>query len=68
MKEIFSPQVRGKAITTTCSNFIMAGLLQPSQVASYMTQLASMNNYQLAEQMVTSRLFLDNYLETTTSP
>lgn len=64
MNELFSPQIRNSAIETTCSNLIMAGLLQPLEVARYMTHLTRMDNLHLAEQLCASRLLLDTYYET----
>ena len=63
MQEIFSPRVRDKAIHTTCSNLIMAGILLPSDVAGYMADITHLDNWQLAEQLIASRQLYDNNLE-----
>ena len=63
MAELSSLTTRDKAIETTCSNLIMAGLLLPSEVASYMSTLHSYNDSQLAGGLAESRLQLDNYYE-----
>ena len=63
MAELFSLATRDKAIETTCSNLIMAGLLLPPEVATYMSTLHSYNDSQLALALVESRLQLDSYYE-----
>lgn len=63
MAGLFSLATRDKAIETTCSNRIMAGLLLPPEVATYMSTLHSYNDNQLALVLVESRLQLDNYYE-----
>lgn len=63
MAGLFSLATRDKAIETTCSNLVMAGLLLPSEVTTYMSTLHSYNDSQLAEALIESRLLLDNYYE-----
>lgn len=65
MTQLFNPQVRDRAIETTCSNLVMAELLEWHEVYDYMIRLARMNNIELAEQLCVSRLLLDNYYERT---
>lgn len=61
--QIFEPKVRDRAIETTCSNLIMAGLLKPCEVAGYLAILHSYNNSQLAKVLCCSRALLDGHLE-----
>lgn len=61
MEKLFNPQIRDQAIETTCSNLVMAGVLLQQEVPAYMMRLAEMNDCELAEQLVESRLLLDNY-------
>jgi len=61
--ELFNPKVRDKAIETACSNLLMSGVLLPEDIAGYMSQITGLNNYDLAEQLVATRLLLDNYYE-----
>jgi len=65
MDKLFTrPQVRDKAIETTCSNLIMAGgILTPAEVAGFMTQLTGYTDVQLGIALIESRNLLDNYLE-----
>ena len=67
MPELFTPRVRDRAIETTISNLVMAGLVEPEEVASYMRNLTKLSNNYLAEQMVASRLLLDKYYERNTT-
>ena len=64
MNKLFSPLVRDRAIDTTCSNLIMAGILPPEELSGYMANLTRLNDYELAEQLCASRILLDKYLET----
>jgi len=63
-QELFTPVTRDKAIETTISNLVQAGILLPGQVSSYMGKISKLDNYQLAEQLCASRLLLDSYYET----
>ena len=60
---IFTPKIRDNAIETTCSNLIMAGLLQPTEVCQYMITITKYDNIRLAFVLIESRLLLDKYYE-----
>ena len=62
MNQLFPPQVRDKAIETTCSNLVMSGELLPQEVGDYMTMLTGLDNLALARQLLASRLDYDHYL------
>jgi len=62
-QKLFDPKVRDRAIETTCSNLIMAGVLLPSEVGKYMSQLAGVNDIELTQQLVASRLLWNKHLE-----
>ena len=63
MDKLFQPKVRDRAVETTCSNLIMAGLLLPCEVAKYMSVIGRYTGSQLAEVLVTSRMLYDAALE-----
>ena len=46
---------RHKAIDTTCSNLIMAGVLKRDEVVGMMSRLQAMNNDELAQYLINSR-------------
>jgi len=62
-QKLFDPRVRDRAIETTCSNLIMAGVLLPSEAGKYMSRLTRMNDIELAQTLLRSRLLWDNHLE-----
>ena len=45
---------RHKAVDTTCSNLIMAGVLERDEVAGMMAKLQSMNDNELAQYLINS--------------
>jgi len=55
---------RDRAIETTCYNLILAKLLMPKEVAAYMAHLGQLDDNNLAEQLIGSKLLYDEYLET----
>jgi len=63
MDKLFRPKVRDRAVETTCSNLMMAGLLLPCEVAKYVSVLSNYTDSQLAEVLVTSRMLYDGALE-----
>jgi len=62
-EQIFQPAIRDRAIETTCANLLISGVLLPEEISRYMSQITSLNDYELAEQLCASRLLLDNYYE-----
>ena len=61
--KLFDPKIRDQAIETTCQNLIMAGgVLQPSEVANFMRELAGYTDTQLAIALCESRMLVDGYL------
>lgn len=63
MKQIFTPKVRDIAIETTCSYLIMARILKRGEVLGYMRRISQLNDSELAEQLLASRILYDDYLE-----
>ena len=59
--KMFTPLLRHTAIDTTCSNLIMAGLLERKEVARYMHHISVMTDSELAEQLLESRRLLDGH-------
>ena len=64
MQQIFSPKLKDKAIETTCSNLIMAGLLLPGEMAKFMADATKYTDSEIAEILIESRLLYEKYLET----
>jgi len=62
---LFTPTIRDRAIETTISNLIMAGLLERKEVPKYMACIAKYTDTELGEVLVESRLLLDGYYERT---
>ncbi len=62
-QQLLNPTVHDKAIETTCRNLALAGLLLQPEVAGYMLKLTGMDDYDLADELITSRLLLDSYYE-----
>ena len=62
MANIFEPEVRDRAIETTCSNLVMARQLEPTEVFNYMAMLRRLEGYELAKALVYSRALLDIHL------
>ena len=60
---IFQPAIRDRAIETTCANLLISGVLLPKEIPHYMSQITSLNNRELAEQLCASRLLLHKYYE-----
>lgn len=63
--QIFTPEVRDKAVETACSNLVMAGQLREEsrEVIFFMAGLADKSDSELAEILIASRILLDEYLE-----
>ena len=57
-----STTVRDAAISTICSNLAWCGILHIQDVSGHMTVLTRMTDKELALQLTTSRLMLDEYL------
>ena len=62
-EQIFQPAIRDRAIETTCANLLISGVLLPEEISRYMSQITSLNNSELAEQLCASRLLLHKYYE-----
>jgi len=63
MEKLFNPKIREQAIDTTCSNFIMAGILEAKDIVPFLKQAGKWSDTELAEMLCESRLMLDNYFE-----
>jgi len=50
---------RDRTIDSTISNLVMAGALLPPEVARYMARLGTLNDNELARQLLSSRQLLD---------
>lgn len=57
-----NPKVRDNAIEITTSNLLIAGVLTPEDVNSYMASLFRAGNYKIAQHLVYSHALLENYL------
>ncbi|KKK57598.1 hypothetical protein LCGC14_3052860 [marine sediment metagenome] len=55
MQRLFDPKSRDKAIDTTCSYLVMAGLLLPDEVTYYMSVLTGYDDERLARVLLESR-------------
>jgi len=66
MNHLFTPALRDNAIETTCSNMVMAGLLEPHEVGMFMTRLTGLDDYELGRQFCASLMLLDSYYERNT--
>lgn len=62
-QQIFDPQTREAAIQTTCSNLIMAELLEPEAVVEFLEILYRLDDANLALLMMRSRVDYGEYLE-----
>lgn len=58
-----TPQLKDRAVETTCSNLIIAGILLPPEVPKYMGYVAKMNDNDLVMEFVNSRLLMDEYYQ-----
>jgi len=54
---------RDRTIDSTISNLVMAGALLPPEVARYMARLGTLNDNELAKQLLSSRQLLDGHYE-----
>ena len=52
-----------EAIDTTCSNLIMAGVLPRDEVAGMMSKLQAMDDNELAQYLINSRLLWEQAIE-----
>ena len=64
--KLFEPRIRDKAIETTCSNSIMAGMLKPQDVSKYMAYVSALSDARLAEQLIASHQLLEEYYKLAT--
>ena len=58
-----NPETHDRAIETTISNLLMAGVLRPCEVSACMMGLTRLDDLALATHLVASRLKLDDYYE-----
>jgi len=56
---MFSTPTRDRTIESTISNLVMTGALLPPEVARYMARLGTLNDNELARQLLSSRQLLD---------
>ena len=54
---------RDRTIDSTTSNLVMAGALLPPEVAKYIAHLGTLNDNELARQLLSSRQLLDGHYE-----
>jgi hypothetical protein len=52
---------RDQTIDATIGNLIMSGVLMPEEVARYMARLGTLNDDELARQLVGSKRLLDGH-------
>jgi len=64
--KLFEPRIRDRAIETTCSNSIMAGMLKPQDVSKYMAYVSALSDARLAEQLIASHQLLEEYYKLAT--
>ena len=58
---MFTAKMKDKAVETTCSNLVMAGLLMPAKVAKYMCDIGRITDTGLALELINSKMLLRNY-------
>ncbi len=62
-QQFLEPQVRDKAITTTCMNLAMARVLKPRDFGVCMEQVSQLSDTDLAKALLESRQVMMVYLE-----
>jgi len=58
-----SQRIRDDAIDTTSSNLLLSGTLLPEDVGKYLEYITSLDDLDVAKQLLGSRSLLDLYLE-----